>query len=178
LIRVRPPELAGRRPPAPTRRALSGRSPQGSARNHAHETSAGQPTGGCTALSRRHDMPRSALLVPQSEMTSKTPASQTTLANQEPGKAPRAWDRLSHTGRVHHIRSGQSHGNALVPPQAAGDRLADVLVGRREQENLPHRAASMPAPTRGTAAHCLHVEAVADAAGPHRVRFAREELPA
>ena len=66
MIRVRPPELAGRQPPVPTSRALSGRSPQGSARNHAHETSAGQPNGGCTALSRRHDTPRSAPLVPTS----------------------------------------------------------------------------------------------------------------
>jgi hypothetical protein len=37
------------------------------------------------------------------ETTSKTPASQTTRANQEPGKASQAGDRRSHTGRVPHI---------------------------------------------------------------------------
>jgi hypothetical protein len=55
------------------------------------------------------------------ETTRVSPASQTTRANQGPGQARRACYRRSPTGRARHIRSGPSPGNALVPPQAAGE---------------------------------------------------------
>jgi hypothetical protein len=70
VIRARPPALVERPPPVPAKRALSGQWPQGSARSRGHQNNAGQPSGACTGLSRRHGTRKSVLLARESETRS------------------------------------------------------------------------------------------------------------